>query len=89
MRRIRDLATRVEFFEAGRTEQGSMEASVLAAEMDRLYLTWGLQGVRGLELDDGPATVEGLIDRGPEELIVEALALVRAECGLSENERKN
>jgi hypothetical protein len=89
MRRIRDLATRIEYFEAGRDGRSSMEASLLAAEMDRLYLTWGVEEVRGLELDDGPATVEGLIERGPEDLIAEALALVKAECGLSENERKN
>jgi hypothetical protein len=57
--------------------------------MDRLYITWGVEEIRGLELDEGPATVEALIDRGPEELFVEALAAVRAECGLSENERKN
>lgn len=89
MRRIRDLAARIEYFKAGRDEKNEMEASLLAAEMDRLYIIWGLEEIRGLELDDGPATVEALIDRGPEDLIGEALALVKAECGLSENERKN
>jgi hypothetical protein len=89
MRRIRDLAARIEYFEAGRDEKNGMEASLLAAEMDRLYITWGVEEIRGLELDEGPATVESLIDRGPEELFIEALAAVKAECGLSENERKN
>jgi hypothetical protein len=89
MRRIRDLAARVEYFEAGRDETNGMEASLLAAEMDRLYIIWGVEEIRGLELDEGSATVEGLIDHGPEELFVEALAAVKAECGLSENERKN
>jgi hypothetical protein len=89
MRRIRDLAARIEFFEAGRNEKNRMEASLLAAEMDRLYIIWGVEEIRGLELDEGPATVEALIERGPEELFVEALAAVKAECGLSENERKN
>ena len=36
-----------------------------------------------------PATAESLIESGPEELFKEALAAVKAECGLSENERKN
>ena len=29
------------------------------------------------------------MERGPEELFQEALAAVKAECGLSEQERKN
>jgi hypothetical protein len=89
MRRVRDLAARIEFFEAGRDEKNNMEASLLAAEMDRLYIIWGIEEIRGLELDESPATTESLIERGPEELVVEALAAVKAECGLSENERKN
>jgi hypothetical protein len=50
---------------------------------------WGLEEIHGLELDGQPATAESLIERGPEELFVEALAAVKSECGLSENERKN
>jgi len=89
MQQVRDLATRVEYFEAGRDAKNDMEASLLGAEIDRLYLRWGLEEVRGLEIDGVPATAELLIDSGPEELFYEALTAVRAECGLSENERKN
>lgn len=89
MKRIRDLAARAEFFEAGRDEKNRMEASLLGAEIDRIYVAWGLAGIRGLELDGENATVEGLIERGPEDLFREALEAVRAECGLSETERKN
>jgi hypothetical protein len=89
MRRVRDLAARLEFFEAGRDAGNEMEASLLAAEIDKLYLLWGLEEIQGLELDGQPATPESLIERGPEELFVEALAAVKSECGLSENERKN
>ena len=35
------------------------------------------------------ATPEMMVDCGPEELFREALALVRAETGLTEEERKN
>jgi len=66
-----------------------MEASVLGAEIDRIYVLWGVAEIRGLELDGAPATVASLIDHGPEELFLEALAAVRAECGLDEAERKN
>ena len=89
MRQVRDLAARIEFFEAGRDEKNRMEASLLGAEMDRLYLAWGLEEVRGLLLDGVPATPESLVERGPEALVHEALAAIKAECGLTEIERKN
>ena len=66
-----------------------MEASLLGAEIDRLYLRWGLEEVRGLELDGLPATIDALIEHGPEDLFLEALMSVKRECGLDEDERKN
>jgi hypothetical protein len=89
MKRVRDLAVRAEFFEAGCDEKNKMESSLLGAEIDRLYVEWGLESVRGLELDGVPATPLLLIERGPEELFREALKAVKFECGLSEQERKN
>lgn len=89
MKKVRDLATRAEFFEAGCDEKNRMEASLLGAEIDRLYLEWGLAEIRGLELDGEPATPRMLLERGPEDLCREALEAVRLECGLSETERKN
>jgi hypothetical protein len=89
MKRIRDLAARIEFFEAGQAESNRMEASLLAGEMDRVFLEWGLQGVSGLEIDGAPASVAALIGNGPEDLVHEALGIVKAECGLNEAERKN
>ena len=90
MRHVRDLAARLEYFEAGRDAKNGMEASLLGAEIDRLYIRWGLEEVRGLEIDLGvPATADSLAESGPEELFLEALAAVKAECGLTENERKN
>jgi len=89
MKLVRDLAVRIEYFEAGQNARNGMEASLLGAEIDRLYMLWGLEAVRGLEIDGAPADVEALIGRGPEELFTEALAAVKAECGLNETERKN
>src|ERR1039458_10588868 len=51
MRRIRELASRKEFVEAGDTPDEKMEAALLASEIDRIYLLWGLKEVTGLELD--------------------------------------
>jgi hypothetical protein len=89
MKKIRDLAARIEFFEAGQAESNRMEASLLAGEMDRVFLEWGLQGVSGLEVDGAPASVAALIENGPEDLVHEALGIIKAECGLNEAERKN
>ena len=82
-------AARIEFFEAGRDESNRMEASLLGGEMDRLFLEWGLADLRGLEIDGELATVGMLVENGPEELVHEVLEIVKAECGLSETERKN
>ena len=88
-RRIRDLAERVEFLSAGESPKEKLDASLLAAEIDRTYALWGLAEVGGLELDGAPATPESLVSWGPEDLFREALAAVKAECGLTEEERKN
>lgn len=88
-RRIRELAQRIEFLDAGENPQEKMDAALLASEIDRLYVSWGVKTVEGLELDGSPATPESLAAAGPEELFREALARVKTECGLSEAERKN
>ena len=89
MRKIRDLAARAEFLEAGADGKDRMDASLLGAEIDRLYVLWGLAELRGISFDGSPATATGLVEAGPEDLFREALAAVKAESGLSEQERKN
>ncbi len=89
MRRVRELARRVEFLEAGNGAGDRMDAALLRAEIDRVYVTWGLRRVSGLAVDGVEATPEMLAEAGPEEVFREALAAVRAETGLSEAERKN
>ena len=42
LKRVRDLAIRLEYFEAGREEKHRLEASLLGAQLDRLYIDWGL-----------------------------------------------
>ncbi|MGO9094409.1 MAG: hypothetical protein ACLQGV_04235 [Bryobacteraceae bacterium] len=88
-RRIWETARKVECLSSGSDPREKLEAALLAREIDREYLSWGLMRVEGLMLDGQPATPETLIAVGAEELIREALAAVKAECGLSEEERKN
>ena len=66
-----------------------MDAGLLRAAIDRVYVAWGLKAVAGLVLDGREADPALLVESGPEELFREALAAVRAETGLSEEERKN
>jgi hypothetical protein len=88
-RRIHELAQRMEFLAAGEAPEEKMRAALLASEIDRLYLLWGLKEVNGLALDGVAANPESLAASGPEELFREALAAVKQQCGLSESERKN
>ena len=48
----------MEFLEAGQTPGERMDAALVRAEIDRLYVTWGLRGVAGLVVDGAEATPE-------------------------------
>jgi hypothetical protein len=50
---------------------------------------WAVTAVSGLTVDGSTAGPELLAEAGPEELFREALAAVRRETGLNEEERKN
>jgi hypothetical protein len=89
IRHIRELSSRCEFFNAGETVEEKLQAALLAAEIDRLYVDWGLQELIGLDVDGVPATPALLASAGPEDLFREAVDAVKAECGLNEAERKN
>jgi hypothetical protein len=89
MRRIREVAQQVEYLAAGEEPRERMDAALASVEIDRAYVLWGLRGVGGLEVDGEKATPETLAAAGPEELFREALAAIKAECGLTEAERGN
>ena len=89
MRRIRELGRRAAFLEAGQSPEDKMDAALLQAEIDRIYVEWGVTGVSGLVVDGRAAGPEALAESAPEDLFREALAAVRAETGLSEDQRKN
>src|SRR3984957_13361398 len=88
-RRVRELSRKVEFLEAGTEMHEKIEASILAQEIDAMYLHWGLLSVEGLTIDGDPATAVGLLEKGPEELAREVVSAIKEQCGLSEPERKN
>jgi hypothetical protein len=88
-RRIREIGRKMEYLEAGSDPREKLEATVLAAEIDRAYLEWGLISIEGLQIDGAAATTESLLDRGPVELAVEILSRIKSECGMTGDERKN
>lgn len=88
-RRVRELSRKAEFLEAGTEMHEKIEANILAQEIDAMYLQWGLASIDGLIIDGEPATAERLLEKGPEELVREAVNAIKAQCGLSETERKN
>ena len=88
-RRIREIGRKVEFLEAGQDPREKLEAAVLAAEIDRVYLEWGLEEIQGLAIDGEVATPAALIEKGPLDLAKEMLGQIKRECGLSEDQRKN
>jgi hypothetical protein len=89
MRRIRELSRHKEFMEASEQPGDKMDAALLEAEINRLYLKWGLIAISGLLVDGLEATPELLAEKGPESLFREALTAVRHQTGLTESERKN
>ncbi|MFL6546033.1 MAG: hypothetical protein ACJ8LM_12750 [Candidatus Udaeobacter sp.] len=72
-----------------RTLLEQTEAALADLLAKKLYLEWGLAQIDGLTIDGNPAGVELLISKGPELLCDEIVAKIRAEIGLTEEERKN
>ena len=86
--RIRELTLKNEFLKAGElTDQ--LEASMADLLVRKLYVEWAVVDLKGLKIDGRPASVELLIERGPEELVNEMAEAIRSHLELSDEERKN
>jgi hypothetical protein len=89
LRRVREMSARMEFHDAGAALGDKLEASITSAEIESLYVIWGITNIDGLVIDGETATPSALVASGPEGLVREAATIVRAQLGLSEDERKN
>ena len=87
-RRVRELMLSHEFLKAG-SATDQIEAAGADLLVQKLYIEWGLAGLEGLSIDGQTATVELLIEKGPEQLADEIISAIQEEIGLSEEERKN
>jgi hypothetical protein len=88
-RRVRELSQRLEFSGAGDDVKDRLDAAVLSAEIDRIYVEWGACQIAGLELDGEQATPAAALELAPEEFAREIVDAIKAECSLSDEERKN
>ncbi len=84
----RELSGRYEFLKAGDAAD-QLEGSLADLLVRKMYLEWGLAEIKNLAIDGEGATVEMLVQRGPEALSDEIIGAIRGELGLSEEERKN
>ena len=89
MKRVKELAGRMDYFRAGATAAERIEAAVLSAEIERLYLMWGLEAVDGLRIDGEPVDLATFFESAPEALCAEAVQAIKRECGLTDDEQKN
>jgi hypothetical protein len=88
-KRVRELGRKLEFLKSREGDDERIDSALLSHEIDRTYLEWGLVDVSGLEIDGEMATPELVVLKGPEELCHEAADAIKAECHLTEDERKN
>jgi hypothetical protein len=85
---LHELTLKNEFLAGGKELQ---QLELVLAEMlvQKALVEWGLIEIQGILVDGKLPTTANLIESGPEQLVAEIAACVRARCGLSEEERKN
>jgi hypothetical protein len=86
--RIQEMGSKYEFLKAGDALEKA-EAHLADLLVRKLYIEWGLGAVEGLIIDGEKASVELLIEKGPEALCDEIVSSIRTELEISEEERKN
>jgi hypothetical protein len=85
---VKELTIKYDFLRAGDAAD-QLEAALSDLLVAKLYLEWGLETIEGLSIDGRKATVDLLIDHGPESLANEIGLLIQAESTLTDDERKN
>lgn len=89
MQELKSLAGEQAFHRASDEAPSDISAAELQARIDEQVIRTALLGIEGLSIDGEMATIESLIERGPESLAREIAEAVAEESSLSEHERKN
>jgi hypothetical protein len=88
LEQVGTIGIKDEFLRAGPLED-QVAATLNSVKAAELLIRWGLERIEGLTIDGAPATVELLVDRGPEEICGEVAEALQSSLGLNEDERKN
>jgi hypothetical protein len=86
--RVRELTLKNDFLRAGEPAN-QLEAAIADLLVEKLYVEWAVADLKGLRIDGRPASVELLIELGPEALVREMAEAIRSHLELSDSERKN
>ncbi|MBI3209241.1 MAG: hypothetical protein HYZ37_10130 [Candidatus Solibacter usitatus] len=86
---IGDAMKRQEFLAASPHVADSAEAALLRMSMENELLRWGFVGVDGLRINGNEATLEAILNDGPEELAREILGAIEKQTRLTADEEKN
>jgi hypothetical protein len=89
IRLIRETGEKLAFHLAGDSVLDAAHAAGIRANMDALYIRWGLEEITGITIDGEPVSLDNLIERGPDSLAREIVEAVKGELFLDEDERKN
>ncbi len=83
--------TAEEAFHAAAPEEPDSEVTArdLQTRIDEMVIRTGLLKIKGLSIDGRRATVDSLIERGPESLAREIAEAIAEESSLTEYERKH
>jgi hypothetical protein len=86
---LKDLAAEQRFHAVQEGVASELAAAELRGRIDEKAIRAGLVQIEGLSIGGEPATVESLLESGPEDLAYEIAAAIADESFLNEEERKN
>jgi hypothetical protein len=90
MQELKHLASEETFHRAALADtDGEISAAELQTRIDEMVIRTALRAIEGLNIDRQPATVENLLENGPETLTREIAEAIAEETSLGETERKN
>ena len=86
---LKDLAAEQRFHAAQEGMENEIAAAELRGRIDEKAIRAALVQIAGLSIGGEPATVESLLESGPEDLAYEIAEAIADESFLNEEERKN
>jgi len=86
---LKELAAEQRFHAAQEGMESEIAAAELRGRIDERVIRAALVQIEGLRIGGKRATVESLLEDGPEELAYEIAEAIAEESFLSEEERKN